>query len=90
MAALFASGRIVDAILLLMLLEFLALLLWRAAGRVGPHPLDVLPYLLSGAALMVALRMALTGAGWQSIATCLLAAFAAHLLDLYRRWPTRG
>ena len=74
MEALFQSGRVVDLILLLIVIELLALA-------------DVLPYLLSGAALLVAVRVALTAGSWPLMALALLFAFAAHLYDLYRRWP---
>jgi hypothetical protein len=87
LAELFQSGRIVDFILVLMVLELSALAAWRATGRSAPGVADVLPYLLSGAALLLALRLALTGSAWPLIALTLLAAFAAHLFDLYQRWP---
>lgn len=90
MAALFDSGHVVDLILLLMLLELFGLALWRGLGRPGPELGSVLPYLASGAALLLALRLALTGGAWQLMAIALLAAFAAHLYDLYRRWPRSG
>jgi hypothetical protein len=86
-AELFSSGRVVDLILLLMFLELAGLALWRAAGRPAPVLTGLLPYLASGAALLVALRIALTGGAWPAIAGALLAAFAAHLYDLYNRWP---
>ncbi len=75
---LFASGRIVDAVLALTVLEGL-LLLWR--GRA-----DLMATLLAGLALLAALRLALAGAAWPWLALALLAALAAHLADLARRW----
>ncbi len=78
MADLFASGRIVDAILLLTALEAGALLLLRRR--------DLLATLLAGAALLAALRLALAGAEWTWVALALLAALIAHLFDLARRW----
>ena len=67
--------------------ELLALAAWRGGGRVAPALADVLPYLLSGAALLLALRLALTDGPWPLMALALLLAFAAHLYDLFRRWP---
>ena len=87
MTELFQSGRVVDLILLLMIGELLALAAWRGSGRVAPALADVLPYLLSGAALLLALRLALTDGPWPLMALALLLAFAAHLYDLFRRWP---
>ncbi|MCX7891285.1 MAG: hypothetical protein N2544_02800 [Burkholderiales bacterium] len=86
MAELFATGRIVDLILALMMLEAVALYAWRRLAGRGPTVLDLLPNFLAGGLLLFALRGALTGAGWRWIAACLAAALAAHSADLYRRW----
>jgi hypothetical protein len=85
MESLFASGRIVDLILLAMLLEGALLLALRR--RVAPRldPWGLLAFLLAGAALMLALRVALTGAHWGAIAPWLLLALVAHLADLLLR-----
>jgi len=81
----FRSGRVADLILALLALEFAGLaLLRRATGR-GPRPLALLPFLLAGACFALALRAALTGAGWAWVAAPLGAAFLAHLWDLARR-----
>ena len=90
MSALFASGRIVDLILLLVLAEAAALLaLHRATGR-GPPPAALLPNLAAGACLLLALRAGLRGATWPVVAACLLGSLVAHLADLRSRWPTPG
>jgi hypothetical protein len=84
--ALFASGRIVDLILLLMLLEGGALLaLRRRLGR-GMGAGEILAFLAAGAALMLALRAALVGAGWVWVALALAGGLAAHLGFLLLRW----
>lgn len=86
MEALFASGRIVDLILALVALEAAALWAWgrwRASGLPG-FP-DLLPNLLAGACLLVALRGALAGAPWPWIAAPLALSLLAHLADLRRR-----
>ncbi len=72
------AGPIVDAILILTLLEGAVLL---RRGR-----LDLFVTLLSGLALMAALRLALAGADWAWLGLALLAALAAHIADLARRW----
>jgi hypothetical protein len=89
MAGMFASGRIVDAVLALMLVEGI-LLAWLhlRRGR-GPAPADVLANLAAGLFLLLALRAALAGASWPWIAASLGAALVAHLSDLARRWPRR-
>ena len=86
MSALFANGHIVDLILALMLLEAVALMVLRARTGHGLPTSQVLVTLLSGAALMLALRAALVGMNWAVVAACLFAGLVLHLLDLASRW----
>jgi hypothetical protein len=85
MAELFASGRIVDLILVLMAAEaIVAVALYRRRG--GRQQLaSLLFYLASGACLLLALRFALIQGWWGWIALCLSAAFIVHLTELRRR-----
>jgi hypothetical protein len=85
-ADLFSTGRIVDCIIALMILELfvLAVVHWRT--RSGIAPLRLIVSLAAGAALLLALRAALLGAAWQNIAPWLILALAAHLVDLKMRW----
>ena len=85
-AGLVASGRLVDAILVLVALEALLLALWhRRTGRGVPF-VDLAPNLAAGAFLLLTARAALVDAHWPWIAASLLLALLAHLLDLARRW----
>ena len=86
MADLFASGRLVDLILVVVLIEAAALLLYWARARRGIAPFDLLPNLCAGAFLLLALRATLAGAGWMMASLFLGAAGLAHLTDVYRRW----
>lgn len=86
MAELFASGHLVDFILALVVLEALALTLYRRSTRRGIPVADLLPNLLAGGCLLLALRLSLAGAGWTAICACLAAAGLAHLVDISRRW----
>jgi len=86
MAELFASGRLVDLVLLVVVLEAGALLLYWRRVREGIAPLDLLPNLCAGAFLLLALRTTLGGGGWMIPGLCLASAGLAHLIDLYRRW----
>lgn len=86
MAELFASGRLVDLILILVVVEALALILYWHRARRGITPLDLLPNLCAGAFLLLALRATLAGSGWMTASGCLALAGLAHLIDLYRRW----
>ena len=85
MAEWFASGRIIDAILVLVAIEALVLLGWRALRGRGPSPALLLSNLASGAALMLAVRTALIGADWTKIAACLLLALLAHGTEMCLR-----
>lgn len=86
MSEVFASGRIVDLILVLVVLEGGAIAAYHHRTGHGPALLDILGNLLAGAGLLLALRAALTGAWWGWIALCLFAALLAHMIDLWRRW----
>lgn len=84
------DAGVVDLILLLVALEACALLAWSALRR-GPAPADFAFNLAAGAALMVALRVALAGAEPRWIGAALAVALVAHVADLWRRLaPARG
>jgi len=86
MAELFASGRLVDLILIIVAIEAVYLLIhWRSTGR-GVSPGDLLPNLFAGAFLLMALRFSLGGAGWGLCCGSLAVAGLAHMVDLCRRW----
>ncbi len=86
MAELFASGRVLDLILAGMALEGLGLIVHhRATGR-GVRPGRLLPNLLSGMCLLLAMRVGAAGAWWGWVSLALLGALACHLVDLRRAW----
>jgi hypothetical protein len=85
--ALFDSGRVIDLIIALMIVEGIGLaFLYYKTGR-GIAPVRLFPNLVAGAFLMLALRASLTDAGTTVIASWLLLGLVAHLLDLGLRWP---
>jgi hypothetical protein len=85
MAELFASGRLIDLILIVVVLEAALLIFyWRYTDR-GIAPADLLPNLCAGAFLVVALRATIAGSGWMVSSGCLAAGGLAHLIDVYRR-----
>jgi lysylphosphatidylglycerol synthetase-like protein (DUF2156 family) len=86
MSDLFATGRIVDLILVFMLLEGAALAAFARGVRVS----GILWNLAAGGCLLLALRCALTGAEWPWIAAALLAALAGHVGDLACRQAREG
>lgn len=79
------SGRAADVILCLVLLETL-LLFWRQRGDKRVPVGRWLSPLLAGAALVVALRLALTGGSAELLALMLLGAGVAHLSGFRQRW----
>ncbi len=85
LAKLFASGRIVDWIVLIMLLECVSVQAaqWALKRSLGALALTV--GLGAGLALLLALRASLLGERWQVIASWLAVAFVAHLCDLRLR-----
>ena len=84
MAELFASGRVVDLILIAICIE--ALLLWSLRRhRRGPGVADWLPNLVSGAALLLALRLTIAQVAWYWVAALLALALLCHLADMQRR-----
>lgn len=80
-----SPASLVDVVLALTALEILALLLWRARGAGGAsRAASVVLALLPGVLLILAVRAALYGEGWQALAW-ITASLPAHLLDLARR-----
>jgi hypothetical protein len=86
MAELFASGSLVDLILIVVVVEAVALQWYWHRARRGVEPFDLLPNLCAGAFLLLALRATLAGSGWMMASFCLGLAGLAHLIDIYRRW----
>jgi hypothetical protein len=78
----FASGRVADLVLAILLLELaaLALLRRRGVGKETGRPL--VPFLVAGAFFALALRAALTDVPWPWVAAALVGAFLAHVAGL--------
>ena len=83
---LFASGRVVELILGLMMLEAAVLIAWRRRTGSGIAPLDLVINLCAGALLLLALRAAIIASDPLAAAPFLAAALVAHVADLARRW----
>lgn len=86
---LIGSGRVVDLILAVLALELVLAFAARkqlhtlTRGRLSP--VQLLVGALPGAAILLALRSALTGGPWQAIAGWLAVSFVLHLADLAAR-----
>ncbi|NPU09283.1 hypothetical protein HL666_00740 [Bradyrhizobium sp. 83002] len=86
MDELFQSLHVVDLILTVVVVELLAVtLIWRRYRR-GISPRALLPNLLAGVFLLLALRCALTDAPWFWLAACLAASGVANAADIRQRW----
>jgi hypothetical protein len=88
-AELFASGRAVDAIVFLMIIEYAALIFLCKKLNCGASTAAWLANFSAGAGLLMSLRAALIGSPWQIVAIWLLLALFAHLADLKIRWAAR-
>jgi len=86
LAAAVASGRVLDAILVIMVLEGVGLAAYhRATGR-GVRPGTLVWTLLAGMALLLAMRLGMAGAWWGWVGLALALAGLLHLADLRRVW----
>lgn len=82
----FASGRLVDLVLVVVVIEAAVLLIYWSRARRGIAPRDLLPNLFAGVCLLLALRATLAGSGWMLPSLFLAAAGLAHLTDIAQRW----
>jgi len=83
--AFFASGHAVDLVLLVIAAEFVFLSTRRQRFGHRPAMIDRVLAFAPGVCLLLALRAALTGAGWVWVAAALAASFPFHIADLVRR-----
>jgi hypothetical protein len=79
MAEFFSSGRAVDVVLAVLVVEAIWLKLHSSIWA------DIIPTLVPAVLMMIALRAALTGMTWPFISLPLAVAFPVHLYDLKRR-----
>jgi hypothetical protein len=88
MSPLIHNGAMADVVVAALIVEAVVLVVLRSRFR-HLQVFDIAAMLGAGLFLALALRSALTGAGWQWIALFLGAAFAAHLLDVRRQLVRR-
>lgn len=79
MDSFFTSGHAVDFVIAFMVVEATILILMKRRA------LTVIITILPGAVMMLALRAAITGAGWQWVAIWLAVSLPLHLADLRHR-----
>ena len=80
------SGRIVEIMLTVMAIEIIVVEILRRRRGAGIGTLPLVINIGAGASLMLALRAALTEAGWLAIAAFLVASLVFHVLDVRIRW----
>ena len=79
-------AQMVDAVIVLTVLEGALLWFWQRRRGQGTPMHDLWANSLSGLCLMLALRDCVRGLGSGWIALCLLGAGVAHGVDLWMRW----
>lgn len=82
------SGRIVDLMIVFLVLEIVGIAWLRKFRGVGIPVGPLLVNIGAGGSIMLALRAALTNAGWQWITLFLVSALVFHVSDLAIRWQT--
>ena len=80
MEAFFTSGHAIDAVLAIMVIEILYLI-----RRKRTDPLSVILAVLPGMLILLAMRLAITGAPWPAVAALLLTSWPVHIADIKRR-----
>lgn len=86
MEALLLSGMLLDGILCLIVIEGIVIIVAHRYNPARPSPWTLIPNLVSGAALMLGIRLALSQAAWFWLALCLSCSLLAHLTDLVLRY----
>lgn len=81
-----SSVHAVDLILAIVGAEIVAITLYWQATRRGISPARLLPNVLAGAFLLLALRLSLSGFSWPWYTACLALAGVANVADLRQRW----
>jgi len=82
----FSGPRVVDLVVAVVGLEVLGITLYWHVTRRGIAPARLLTNLLAGAALLLALRLALSDFAWPWYTACLAIAGIANVTDLRQRW----
>lgn len=90
LAARFADGSVLLWIVGLVCLEAAVLAWLWVTRRIGFAPQVLWGQLLSGAALMLAVRAAILDRPWEHIAGWLVLALGAHVVDLILRYRTES
>lgn len=85
MTEFFASGRVFELVIAVLVLEAAVLLLLHRAGRSRLAPRDFLAFCLAGLGLAWSARAAALGLAYEHVAPGLILALAAHLIDLFLR-----
>jgi hypothetical protein len=80
LSAFFENGYTVDLVLAFMAVEAIFLITVKRRA-----PITIVLTILPGAAMMLAIRATLTGAGWEVVAIWLTVSLPLHLADLRHR-----
>lgn len=78
--------HVVDAIIVLVMVEMVALISFRRAARRGMPRSEVVSFLGAGAGLMIALRVLLSDGALVLFAAAMLFSLAMHVWHVKQRW----
>ena len=78
--------RIVDAIIVLVLVEMVAMLLYRRQRQRGMPVSEVISFLGAGAGLLLALRVLVSDGPFAVFALAMLLSLVMHLWHVKQRW----
>ena len=84
------STRLIDAIIAGVVSEGLVLAAYRGFTGRGVRISELATFLGAGLALLVALRLTLSGASWVAGAGALFAALALHVWHVAQHWNRNG
>lgn len=80
------TTQLVDAIIVLVVLEGMGLVVFRRANGRGMPPLEVVSFLGAGAGLLIALRVLISDGSLLWFAAAMLVSLVMHLWHVKQRW----
>lgn len=80
------TTQLVDAIIVLVVLEAIGLMVFRRVNGRGMPPREVVSFLGAGAGLLIALRVLISDGPFVWFAAAMLVSLAMHLWHVRQRW----
>lgn len=80
------TTQLIDAIIVLVVLEAIGLVVFRRANGRGMPPREVVSFLGAGAGLLIALRVLISDGSFVWFAAAMLVSLAMHVWHVKQRW----